>query len=340
MRIKPIGALRGNEILAESIMTPEKMIMIPKGTLLKEDYIPLIQSLGIENVMIEDPYENYEEPAIFINRGKLDKITNHVQKVMENHIYHTEKSMWGMEIIANEIMEEFDKMSENEVVDMSERRANLYEHTVMVTLLSISIARKMNLDKQKQYNIAVGCLLHDIGLRYITTSFANWNGDDPMEVFEFKKHTLLGYSALDEEKWIPDISRKMVLFHHERQDGAGFPMHQKNREIECKIIQVCDAFDCYISGMECRRMSVQEALNKIKEESGTAFDSKIVDILISKIAYYPVGTTVKMNNQTEGVVVSQTVDSNSPVIMVLSPDAHNQKNNLMLEKDISILKII
>jgi HD-GYP domain-containing protein (c-di-GMP phosphodiesterase class II) len=103
---------------------------------------------------------------------------------------------------------------------------------------------------------------------------------------------------------------------------------------------VCDAFDSYISGMECRRMSVQDALNKIREGAGVIFDSKIVEILISKIAYYPVGTTVKMNNSEEGVVVSQTIDPDSPVIMLLSPEAKNQKNNLMLEKNISILQII
>lgn len=340
MRIKPVSALRGNEILAESILTPEKMVMIPKGTLLKEDYIPLIQSLGIKTVVIEDPYENYEEPKSFIDHGNLQMLLTEVQKIMESHIYHTKKSMWGMQAIANEILVEFDEMPENVVVDMSERTANLYEHTIMVALLSVSIARKLGLDRKKQYNIAVGCLLHDIGLRYITTKFEDYDVVDPVELFEFKKHTLLGYSALDEEKWIPDISRKMVLFHHERQDGSGFPMHQKNREIECKIIQVCDAFDSYISGMECRRMSVQDALNKIREGAGVIFDSKIVEILISKIAYYPVGTTVKMNNSEEGVVVSQTIDPDSPVIMLLSPEAKNQKNNLMLEKNISILQII
>ena len=54
-------------------------------------------------------------------------------------------------------------------------------------------------------------------------------------------------------------------------EGTGFPMKQKNKEIECKIIQACDAFDCYISGMECKRMSVQKALENIIENASKNF---------------------------------------------------------------------
>jgi putative nucleotidyltransferase with HDIG domain len=331
MRIKPISALKGNEILAESITTPEKLVMLPKGTLVKEEYISLIQSLGVEDVMIEDPYEIYEEPTKFIDQNKLTTIINHVQKVMENHIYHTRKSLDDFDAIANEIITEIDMVEENTVVDMNERTANLYEHTVMVALMSVSVARRLRLDRQRQYNIVLGCLLHDIGLRYITANYTDWDGNDPLETFEFKKHTLLGYSALDEEKWIPDISRKMVLFHHERLDGSGFPMRRKNKEIEIRIIQVCDAFDSAISGIECQRVSTQKALIRIQNEAGIKFDPKIVDVLLSMIAFYPVGTTVRLDNEVEAVVVSQTMDPKSPVIMELPVNSERKKNIPILQ---------
>ena len=53
MRIKSVNTLSGGEILAEPILTKEKEILIPKGTILKEDYIPVIFSLGIETLMVE-----------------------------------------------------------------------------------------------------------------------------------------------------------------------------------------------------------------------------------------------------------------------------------------------
>ncbi len=69
-----------------------------------------------------------------------------------------------------------------------------------------------------------GCVLlsHDIK-----------TGIFPMQIlrsfYEYKKHTILGYSALDEESWIAPISMKMVLSHHENMAGTGFPIKQKNK---------------------------------------------------------------------------------------------------------------
>lgn len=329
-------------MLAEAVLTEEKAVLIPKGTPIKADYVPLIQSLGIETLMIEDPYEDLEEPNTIINPSRLEAYVDQVQKLMESHIYHAQKSLREFEIIANEMVKEVDEMPGNVVIDMNERTTNLYEHTVMVTLLSVAVAKKLHLDRKRRYHIALGCLLHDIGIRYITTKYENqdWTNADPIEIFEFKKHTILGYSAIEQESWVPDISRKMILSHHEKMDGSGFPMHQKNRETECKIIQACDAFDCYISGMECRRMSVQEALQKIASEAGTLYEPKIVDHLVAMVAKYPVGTTVKTNDETEGVVVSQTLDPENPIIMVINAENEKHRRNLMLEENISILQIV
>lgn len=342
MRIKSVDMLNGGEVLAESILSKEKEILIPKGTAIKDDYVPLIQALGIDTLMIEDPYEDLEEPNTIIHLTKFKAYVARVQRLMEKHIYHTDRSLREFEVIANEIVKEIDGLSENAVIDMNERTANLYEHTVMVTLLSVKVAKKLHLDRKKRYHIALGCLLHDIGIRYITTKYENrdWSYVDPIEIFEFKKHTILGYSALEEEMWVPESSRKMILSHHEKLDGSGFPMRCKNREIECKIIQVCDAFDCHISGMECKRSSVQRSLENLISKAGNQYEQKIVDILVSMIARYPVGTTVRTNNGMESVVISQTLDPDKPIIMVINKKEDRQKYNLMFEKEIYICQVI
>lgn len=352
MRIRAVNVLNGGEILAEPVVTEKNEILIPKGTILKEEYIPLIKSLGVESLMLEDPYENYEDPNPIIVPSRLDKYVEKVRRLMESHIYHgASKSLKEFEIIANDIVREIDELPLDGIIDIKERNANLYDHTVMVTLLSVMVAKKLKLDNKKKYNIAVGCLLHDIGIRYITVQYENRNFDnaEPVELFEYKKHTILGYSALEEEGWIPPISMKMILCHHENMNGTGFPMKQKNKEIECKIIQACDAFDCYISGMECKRISVQEALNMMMSEIDVKYDKKVVNNLISSVARYPVGTTVKTNEQARAVVISQTKDPENPIIMLLSAENENidinlennlNKMNLMLEKNISILQVV
>ena len=54
MRIKAVSSLVGGEVLAEPILTEKNDILIPNGTRIKPDYVPLIESLGIESVMVED----------------------------------------------------------------------------------------------------------------------------------------------------------------------------------------------------------------------------------------------------------------------------------------------
>ena len=225
MRIKAVSSLVGGEVLAEPILTEKNDILIPNGTRIKLDYVPLIESLGIESVMVEDPYENYESPNSIVDPAIFDKYVKKVRRLMESHIYHDGKSLKEFEIIANDIVHDINDMPYDVIVDIKERNSDLYEHTVMVTLLSVLVARKLKLDEKRKYNIAVGCLLHDIGLRFIVTRYKNrdFSNANPAELFEYKKHTILGYSALDEESWIAPISMKMVLSHHENMAGTGFP---------------------------------------------------------------------------------------------------------------------
>ena len=191
MRIKSVSGLNGNEVLAEPILTNENVVLIPKGTVLKEEYIPLIQSLEIKTLMVEDPYEHMETPNTIIDRISLNRIIERVKKIMENHIYHSNKSLREFEMIANESVKVMNEMPMDFIIDMDEHTANLYEHTVMVTLLSVMVAKKLKLDKNKRYNIAIGCLLHDIGITYITVSYENrdFSEADQADIFEFKKHT-------------------------------------------------------------------------------------------------------------------------------------------------------
>ena len=343
MRFKSIDVLKGGEVLAEPILSEKEDIIMQKGTIIKTEYIPLLMSMGIQTIMVEDPYEHLETPNAIVSIATFEDYVGRIKRIMESHIYHSNSSLREFEMIANEIVKEIQEIPNDIIIDVTERSSDLYEHTMRVTLLSVFLGKRLHFDRQRLYHVALGALLHDIGIRYVTSKYENadFSVMDPVSVFELKKHTILGYSALDGESWIPDIARKMILSHHERIDGTGYPMKQKNKEIECRIIQACDAFDCYISGVECKRKSLQEALSIMEEMRGQAFDKKIIDILLDSVAPYPVGTTVITSQDENGVVISQTKDKNNPIIMVIDSEEENNffQRNLMLEDDISIAYI-
>lgn len=342
MKCKSIDGLKGGEVLAEPIISKRQDTIIPRGTVIKTEYLPLIMSMGIDSVMIEDPYEDYVSPHPIMETPHLDYFVERIKDIMERHIYHVNNSLREFEMIANEIIKETMDIPNDIVIDITERNPDLYEHIIMVTLLAVLIGKRLHLDRKSLYNLALGSLLHDIGIRYITVPYESIDPKttDPVAIFELKKHTILGYSALDGENWIPDISRKMILSHHERIDGSGYPMRQKNKEIEIRILQVCDLFDCCISGMEGKRQSLQDTLRILAERAGIGLDKNVVEHLLDMIAPYPVGTEIKTSDEEQGIVIAQTSDKNNPIIMIVDETEQKyQQKNLMLEKDISISAI-
>ena len=344
MKIRLVKTLEGGETLAEPVITEENEILISKGTVLKPEYLDLISFLGIDTVCIEDPYEPYENAHSIICNEKWKEYIQKVQKILENHIYHESGSLEGMKSLAKEIVEELEGIDDNCVIDMKERNGNLYEHTVMVTILCVMTARRLKVKQEVLYQIAVGSLLHDLGIRYITIPYINYDMEksSASELFEYKKHTILAYSALEGEEWLDAIAKKMILSHHERKDGSGFPLKQKNKELECNILQVCDMFDCLISGMECKRTSVQEALEYLIETSDILFEKRVVRVIQKMVAYYPTGTRVTLNTGETGLIVEQTENSIRPVIQVLDDNNQvtEQKYDLAKNKKISILQVI
>lgn len=343
MRIRQVKSLKGGELLAEPVMTEEKEVLISKGTVLKPEYLDLLSFLGIETVSIEDPYAEYEQPHQFMNKEIFLCYVNQVRKILENHIYDGKEGLKKIEPLAKDIITDMMKVDDKMVIDFEERDGNLYEHTVMVTFLSIAVAKKLKLSETVIETIAYGCLLHDLGLRYITVPYINYDPEKSTttEAFEFKKHSVLAYAALENEQWLNSISKKMILSHHEKKDGSGFPLHQKTKEIECNILQVCDVFDCMVSGMECKRSNVQTALEYITEASDILYDKKVVKAIEKIVARYPVGTKVKLNTGEVGVVISQTEDTTHPIIVVLEKNGElsNINYNLKKNKNVSILEI-
>lgn len=341
MRVKEITKIVGGEVLGAPVYSKDNDILIPKGAVLKIEYVELLKSLNISYIQIEDMYRPYEKAEFFISIEQKVEYVDKVKIILEKHIYNGKNSLKNLEVLAADIVDEIWRKSIDHIYDMRERKGDLYEHTIAVTILSLMTARKLSLPKESFYNIAMGCLLHDLGLRYIMTSYVNqsFEAASAADFFEYKKHTILAYTVLEKENWISKISKNMILSHHEKLDGTGFPLKQKNQGIECKIIQVCDKFDCLISGMECKRDTVVNTVEYLLSQSGKTYDMDVVNALLSFTAMYPVGTEVKLTDGKYGIVSSQSKNSKRPEIVLLDQKDGKVKADEIcnLEKESSIL---
>ncbi len=255
--------------------------------------------------------------------------------ILEGHIYrdiyHGNESLRQVRELSEQLISDLWDIKESVVFDIEPHDGNLYEHTFMVTALSICIGKRLKLPKDKIIEIGQGCLLHDLGLRYITVPYKNFRKEEHVsaEIFELKKHTILGYSALESAAWLSDTAKQMVLSHHEKKDGSGYPLKQKSKEIECLIIQVCDAFDCMISGMECVAQDINEAIHYILSNSGNLYDARVAEIFCGMVAHFPTGTII-YNGEKTGVVTEQTIQSDCPVIKFLD-EIEGRRNNTEID---------
>lgn len=347
MRIIAVKSIRGGEILASPVYTEEKNIILQKSTILKSEYVDLLISLNIDFVEIEDVYHTYQYPVLLVSEEKKKEYVKGIRKLLENHIYTGKSSLKQTIKLAEKIISYVNGMKLDCVYDIICGKANLYEHTLRVTIFSLLLARKLQLSEKNCYNIAIGCLLHDLGLRYITVPYLNKQLDQtsPTEFFEYKKHTILAYTVVEGERdWLPDVSKNMILSHHEKMNGSGFPLKQRNQTIECKIIQLCDTFDCLISGMECKRCTVKNTMEYLWTQAGERYEKRLIEILFSMIAKYPVGTQVELSDGIYGIVSRQTDDPQRPVILMLTePNGKvvpEKKYNLKENTDIHIKRII
>lgn len=319
-KIYNINDLTGNERLANSVMTGDYNVLLSEGTILRQDYIEKLKELNIKEVYV---WEERDAEIVAILKEDIEKCFKiKVREILEKHTYcHNEElielSQTADHIITN-ILEEEEIVEK--IFDIKERSSDIYEHSISICSLATVVALRMNLSHNLVHDIGVGCLLHDLGLRYLTIEYTDVNIDSLSEIqcSEYKKHPVYGYSALQGENWISNISKNMILYHHERIDGSGYPLKATDIPLECRLIQVCDVFDEMICGIGCERVKVYEAVEYLKNFRGVKFDSRIVDVFLEFTAVYPAGTYVRTNEGEIGIVLRQNKQfPGRPVIRVI-----------------------
>lgn len=320
MRLCIVDNLTGTEVLAKDVMTMEYKILLSAGTQLKPEYIEKLKELNILEVYVKENTPDTKQVAILKEDVRAD-FKSKVKSILEKHTYsHNEKLMelaQTADTIITSILEE-EKVVEK-IYDIKERSSDIYEHSINLCSLATLVALKMGLPHETVHDIGVSSLLHDLGLRYLSIPYENRNVEklSEMEYAEYKKHPIYGYSALRDENWISETGKNMILYHHERLDGSGYPLKITDSSKECRIIQICEAFDEMICGVGCERSKVFEAVHYLRANRDIKFDGKIVDILLEFTAVYPAGTVVRTNGGETGIVLYQNKQfSDRPVIRI------------------------
>ena len=153
-------------------------------------------------------------------------------------------------------------------------------HQLKVSKLATAIAREMKLPPDKIEGIRIASLVHDIGKISIPAEILS----KPIKLNEIeysliKDHSQIGYDILKSIDF-PWPVAKIVLQHHERIDGSGYPQGLKDNKIflEARLIGVADVVEAMSSHRPYRpAKGIDAALEEISQNKGTLYDPEVVD---------------------------------------------------------------
>ncbi|MDR3394763.1 MAG: HD-GYP domain-containing protein [Parasulfuritortus sp.] len=185
-----------------------------------------------------------------------------------------------------------------------------YMHSVAVCALMIALARQLNLDEATTRELGMAGLLHDLGKAFMPPEVLNKPGKLTDEEFAImKRHPAEGHKALVECGSLGEIPLDVVLHHHEKMDGSGYPERLPGDRISlyAKMGAVCDVYDAITSNRPYKAgWDPAESIRKMAEWCKGHFDEAIFQAFVKSIGIYPVGSLVRLQSGRLGVVVDQT----------------------------------
>jgi PAS domain S-box-containing protein/putative nucleotidyltransferase with HDIG domain len=153
-------------------------------------------------------------------------------------------------------------------------------HQRRVTVLACAIAEEMGLSEEQIEGIRLAALIHDIGKIYVPAEILSKPGRLTETEFSLiKAHPEVGHDALKSIEF-PWPVAQIVLQHHERMDGSGFPQGLSEGEIllEARVLAVADVVEAMSSHRPYRPAhGIEKALEEISERKGVLYDSRVVD---------------------------------------------------------------
>ena len=183
-----------------------------------------------------------------------------------------------------------------------------YMHSVAVCALMINFARTLELHESLVQELGLAGLLHDIGKTAVPDQVLTKPSTLSDEEYAIvREHCQRGYDLLVASPDAPAIAAEVVLHHHERFDGTGYPHRLKGEQISryARMGAICDVYDAITSNRPYKdAWTPTESIERMLEWEGQ-FDPTLLDAFIRSIGIYPVGTLVRLRSNRLGIVTAE-----------------------------------
>jgi HD-GYP domain-containing protein (c-di-GMP phosphodiesterase class II) len=172
--------------------------------------------------------------------------------------------------------------------------------SVNAAILSALIAQELKLPSHKVMQVITGALLHDVGMFRLPKEILDKRGGlSEAELQRMQAHPLYTHKIVSKELLYPEDVGLIVLQHHERWDGEGYPRRISGSAIDmgARIVSVADAFEAMVSQKPYRNsMMGYQAMKNLLSDNSRRFDPDVLKAFIQTMGIYPIGSIILLNN--------------------------------------------
>lgn len=365
MRLVPIECIRENSLLGKNIYASDGRCLLKSGVVLTDSILKKIKDFKILSLYIIDEYSSYEiediiKPELrqksisiinetFCDIQRLASTNNFEKRSMKDYTNREKKYFNSINKVAEELL---DNVLSNKhvllsLVDIKSMDTYTYSHSVNVAVISIVLGISLKLSKRNLFYLCIGALIHDIGKSFIPNEILQKPGSLTSEEFKVvKEHSVQGYKFLGESFNLSSQIKMIVLQHHERFDGLGYPNGTSGKQISylARIVSIADVYDALTSDRPYKRaMCPNDVLEYLMSNAGTLFDYDMINAFCKIVIPFPQGTIVSLSNGDVGIV-EETLPNFPlrPIVKIVKSERLNEigsKINLISTLSVVISKI-
>lgn len=261
---------------------------------------------------------------------KFVAVSNTAKLAMKEILIQPQQSIEHAELLVNEMVDSALNESEIAIIAINGNRStdHDYVHSLNTTVLSMMMARSLNMTDEEARILGIAALFHDIGKAELSDKVLLKK--EPLTHSEqtyFERHCELG-AQIAKKSGLSDRIVSIILQHHELADGSGYPLRLKAERTDplARLLVLINHYDglCNPHNITLAK-TPYEALAHMFAHQRSKFDEALLKQLIKSLGVYPPGSVVQLSNGLYGVVISVNPSNPlRPVVMLYDTESDNK----------------
>ncbi len=337
-----IENLKAGMVTGQTVCSKSGQILMVSGTRLSNSMILRLQEMDLVSLLIDEAeevlYQVTEHSLAQTYKEASTQFKHTLDSVFENNHINIAAIRANVEGLINEFLKNRSILTAIYII----RKCNDYavHHSIQVCIMSLVIGIKLEYSHEQLMELGMGALLQDIGMARVDPEVISKTGSLSSEEYdEIQQHSTVGHEIIQRYEEISLHAANVILQHHERWNGSGYPQGLKTKEIHeyARIVAVADVFSALTSDRPYRpAYTFDEAVEYITTLSDYYFDPKIVDAFLDSIISYPVDSIVILNSGAFALVVD--VHPQVPTLPTVRIICDSSLKMAVADKEINLYK--